>query len=152
MPPLRQRPEDIPELTQHLLESIAASYQQPVPTIDDEALEALKHYRFPGNVRELENILERAFALCEKGTIRRADLGELSGAAPTNDGSAPVSQRPPEENLEDYLARVEREALQEALEASRWNKTAAAKRLGISFRSLRYRLSKLGLDNSEESA
>lgn len=152
MPPLRQRPEDIPELTQHLLESIAASYQQPVPRIEASALETLKNYSFPGNVRELENILERAFALCEKGTIRREDLGELSGATATSCGPVPGSQRPPEENLEDYLARVEREALQEALEASRWNKTAAAKRLGISFRSLRYRLSKLGFDNSEESA
>jgi len=151
MPPLRERPEDIPELTQHLLESIARNYQQPVPKIESAALKALQNYGFPGNVRELENILERAFALCEENTIRREDLGELNGATAINCGPIRSSQRPPEENLEDYLARVEREALQEALEASRWNKTAAAKRLGISFRSLRYRLSKLGFDSSEES-
>ena len=152
MPPLRERAEDIPELTAHLLESIARNYQQPVPKIQADALEALQNYSFPGNVRELENILERAFALCEQNTIRREDLGELTGAVATSCDTAQPTQRPAEENLEDYLARLEREALQEALEATRWNKTAAAKRLGISFRSLRYRLSKLGFDNSEESA
>jgi len=149
MPPLRERPEDIPELIRHLLDTIARNYQQPAPDVEEDALEALKEYGFPGNVRELENILERAFALCEGGIIRREDLGPLAegGILPT--ATAPCT-RLPDENLDDYLARIEREVLEEALAACRWNKTAAAKRLGISFRSLRYRLSKLGLDQQEE--
>ncbi|HIE55988.1 MAG TPA: sigma-54-dependent Fis family transcriptional regulator, partial [Chromatiaceae bacterium] len=151
MPALRDRPTDIPELTRHLLENIAGNYQQPVPKIEREALDTLKNYSFPGNVRELENILERAFTMCEENLIRREDLGELSGISSTTCGPPQGGHRSPGENLEDYLARVEREVLQEALEASRWNKTAAAKQLGISFRSLRYRLSKLGFDSGEEA-
>jgi Response regulator containing CheY-like receiver, AAA-type ATPase, and DNA-binding domains len=150
MPSLRERPEDIPELIRHLLDSIARNYQQPPPRIEADALQALQGYRFPGNVRELENILERAFALCEEGVIRREDLGPLSEASVPAAATTGSCARGPEENLEDYLARIEREALEEALVACRWNKTAAAKRLGISFRSLRYRLSKLGLDQQEE--
>ncbi len=149
MPSLRERPEDIPELTGHLLRSIASNYQQPVPRIERAALKALQQYSFPGNVRELENILERAFALCEGDSIRREDLGPLSAAQPAvaaNAGQQPGCAPRPDENLDDFLARIERDVLEEALVASRWNKTAAAKRLGISFRSLRYRLSKLGLD------
>jgi two-component system response regulator PilR (NtrC family) len=152
MPALRQRPEDIPELTRHLLRSIAGNYQQPVPRIEPEALEALQRYRFPGNVRELENILERAFALCEGNTIRREDLGNLDAAdrgLPAVPADAACARRS-DESLDDYLARIEREILEEALVASRWNKTAAAKRLGISFRSLRYRLSKLGLAGQDD--
>ncbi len=151
MPALRERPEDIPELTRHLLEAIARNYQQPVPRIEPEALDALQHHRFPGNVRELENILERAFALCEDGVIRREDLGPLGGGASPQPLSASVGCGPAEgESLDDFLARIERQVLEEALTACRWNRTAAARKLGISFRSLRYRLAKLGLDGKEE--
>ncbi len=150
MPPLRERPEDVPELVEHLLASIARSYQQPKPRIESDALEALQNHSFPGNVRELENILERAFALCEGGMIRRQDLGPLSRST-TAPNTASGAYRPkPGENLDDFLARIEREVLEETLIECRWNKTAAAKRLGIGFRSLRYRLSKLNLDHSEE--
>lgn len=146
MPSLRQRPEDIPDLTSHLLETIAQNYQLPPPRLDDDALAALQAYTFPGNVRELDNILERAFALCENGIITTDDLGLIS--LPT-DNQTITAQRQPGENLEEYLARVERALLMQALEEARWNKTAAAKKLGVSFRSLRYRLNKLEIENDE---
>ncbi|WP_456404468.1 sigma-54-dependent transcriptional regulator [Thiolapillus sp.] len=146
MPSLRERPQDIPDLTRHLLETIAGNYQQSIPELQDEALDALKNYRFPGNVRELENILERAFALCENNVITLDDLGLLDTADMETSGV----QRLSGENLEDYLARIEREILLQALEESRWNKTSAAGRLGISFRSMRYRLNKLGIATRED--
>ena len=148
MPPLRQRREDIPELINHLLENIAGNYQQPPPGVEAKALAALKDYDFPGNVRELENILERAFALCEDGLITLEDLGPLDAQKTP---CPPGAGRLDGENLEDYLARIERDLLLQALEAARWNKTAAAGRLGISFRSLRYRLSKLGIDKDDNA-
>ncbi len=149
MPSLRQRPEDIPELTQHLLENIAGNYQQPVPRLQEEALNALRTHHFPGNVRELENILERAFALCENGVITLDDLGMLDlPDSPENEAGRP--ERLPGESLEDYLARVEKEILLKALEESGGNKTSAANRLGISFRSFRYRLNKLGIGSKSE--
>lgn len=149
MPSLRKRPEDIPELIDHLLDNIASNYQQPAPGLHKDALAALKNYSFPGNVRELENILERAFALCENSIITLEDLGTLQ--EPKGNCSDSIV-RLDGENLEDYLARIERDILLQALEESRWNKTSAAGRLGISFRSLRYRLSKLGIDNKDEDA
>ncbi|WP_457665111.1 sigma-54-dependent transcriptional regulator [Thiolapillus sp.] len=149
MPSLRKRPEDIPELIDHLLGNIASNYQQPAPGLQKKALAALKNYSFPGNVRELENILERAFALCENSVITLEDLGPLKEPA-GQCASGPA--RRDGENLEDYLARIERDILLQALEESRWNKTSAAGRLGISFRSLRYRLSKLGIDNKDDDA
>ncbi|WP_371415019.1 sigma-54 interaction domain-containing protein [Thiolapillus sp.] len=149
MPSLRKRPEDIPELIDHLLDNIASNYQQPAPGLHKDALAALKKYSFPGNVRELENILERAFALCENSIITLEDLGTLQ--EPKGKCSDSIV-RLDGENLEDYLARIERDILLQALEESRWNKTSAAGRLGISFRSLRYRLSKLGIDNKDEDA
>jgi two-component system response regulator PilR (NtrC family) len=147
MPSLRERMEDIPDLVQHLLGSIAGNYQQPLPILENKALNALKQYAFPGNVRELENILERAFALCEDNTITLDDLGSLN-STPGNT-STDAGARLPNENLEDYLSRIEHDILVEALEASRWNKTAAANMLGISFRSFRYRLSKLNIGNND---
>uniref|UniRef100_UPI003AF67007 helix-turn-helix domain-containing protein n=1 Tax=Thiolapillus sp. TaxID=2017437 RepID=UPI003AF67007 len=96
-----------------------------------------------------ENILERAFALCENSIITLEDLGTLQ--EPKGKCSDSIV-RLDGENLEDYLSRIERDILLQALEESRWNKTSAAGRLGISFRSLRYRLSKLGIDNKDEDA
>ncbi len=147
MPSLRERTEDIPDLIEHLLSSIAGNYQQPVPRLHDKALDALKNYPFQGNVRELENILERAFALCENEIITLEDLGLINSQEAV---STEAKQRLAGESLEDYLARIERDILLQALEASRWNKTSAASKLGISFRSIRYRLSKLGIDNKED--
>lgn len=141
-PPLRNRTEDIPELVEHLLNKLAANNNQQQPSLSKEAMQGLIHYHFPGNVRELENILERALALYDGKTIELDDLNlpcstELPKAEKFN---------PSEISLEDYLEEIEKEALSKALEENRWNKTETAKHLGLTFRSLRYRLKKLGLD------
>ena len=104
----------------------------------------------PGNVRELENILERAMTLCEDGVIKEQDL-RLPADSPVNDGEAQNASEQPvrsgdDGHLQDYLDDIERQRILEALEKTRWNKTQAAKLLGISFRALRYRLEKLDLD------
>ena len=141
MPALRNRREDIPGLIDHILERIARDSNLDKPRVDRKALKQLYDHSYAGNVRELENILERATALCEENMIRSEDLG-IEESAPV---AEPVA-RAPEQNLESYLADVERAAIVESLEATKWNRTAAAKRLGISFRALRYRLEKLGLE------
>jgi len=143
MPPLRERPEDTLVLIEHLLERIAGDYGQTKPEISRQAVKALQYHSFPGNVRELENMLERAFALCEDNIIQQDDLGIDLHSLPNNDTSE--HQQQPGEGLEDYLSRIETDILNKTLEATRWNRTAAAKKLGISFRALRYRLNKLGL-------
>jgi len=148
MPALREHPEDIPLLVDHVLAQIAASGQTAQARIAPEALRQLRHHPFPGNVRELENILERATALCEDNVIQIDDLGLLtdtaaSRALPGDANSDAMADR----GLEDYLAEVERRVILQALEETRWNRTAAARKLGISFRALRYRLEKLGLED-----
>ncbi len=156
MPSLRDRADDIPELADQILTRLAAEYGESKPAIGEPALRSLMSYEFPGNVRELENILERAFTLCENDCIEQADL-QLSdvepvspsenAAAPQAPSSQPVSaELSSGESLEDHLEAIERKLITDALESTRWNKTAAAKRLGITFRALRYRLKKLGLD------
>lgn len=155
VPPLRNRPEDIELLAQHILQRIATEYECPPARLSPDAIERLKSYHFPGNVRELENILERAFTLCDAEEITAADL-HLGSPAPasfpereTGDSTAPASEVSLPDgvmDLESYLESIERQAIEKALEATRWNKTAAAKRLGISFRALRYRLKKLGME------
>jgi two-component system response regulator PilR (NtrC family) len=170
VPSLRERLDDVPDLATELLGRIAADYKLDAPRISDAAMESLKSYHFPGNVRELTNILERAFTLCEDDEIRAEDLS-LSPADTGQRVSAPVAaSSDPEEaasneaatqadksntptampddadNLESYLEGIEKSVIVEALEATRWNKTAAAKKLGITFRALRYRLKKLGLE------
>jgi two-component system response regulator PilR (NtrC family) len=144
LPPLRERPKDIPLLVDHFLTRISAQCDCPKPRLDRAALQQLMGYDYPGNVRELENILERAVALCEEGVIRAEDLqlpNRTPTAAPARSDAAGAG-RP----LEDVLGDVEKRAILEALESTRWNRTAAAKKLGMTLRSLRYRLSKLGLD------
>jgi len=152
LPSLRERPEDIPELAGHILERLGHDHGLTPPRLTPAALEELCNYAFPGNVRELENILERIFTLCEGPGITPADLQLRE---PT---TAPVWIPEPSEipepnsrpamvtDLEGYLEGLERDAITKALEATRYNKTAAAEKLGISFRALRYRLKKLGLD------
>jgi len=157
VPPLRERPDDIPLLASHILGRIAREYECDPAKLTPAAIERLKAYDFPGNVRELENILERAFTLCDEDLIDAGDLHLGAGVAPA--GSIPAVREPDSEagavsapvpegeiDLEGYLESIERQAIEKALEATRWNKTAAAKRLGISFRALRYRLKKLGME------
>jgi two-component system response regulator PilR (NtrC family) len=139
MPSLRERPEDIAPLAQALLGKLAHGR---AVRLDNEALRLLRGYAFPGNVRELENILERALALADGDAIQAADLN--LAPAPTFQPSAETDAPPG--NLQDYLDKVEREALVKALEQTRHNKTAAARLLGVTFRSLRYRLERLGIE------
>jgi two-component system response regulator PilR (NtrC family) len=139
VPGLHERREDIPQLAQHFLTKIGNEVELDVPELSPQALQALMDYPFPGNVRELENILERAFTLCEGDLIEREDL-----QLPDTSHDKPTLQQ--EQPLNSYLDTHEKEAIQQALERSRYNKTAAAKLLGISFRQLRYRLKKLGIE------
>jgi len=135
--PLRERLEDLPELTAHILEKIMADSDGKKTELTTEAEALLSTYHFPGNIRELENILERAMTLCSDGKIEKEDI------------LLPEKLNQEEENaaaLDSMLVDIEKQKILEALEKTRWNKTAAAKLLGISFRALRYRLEKLGLD------
>jgi two-component system response regulator PilR (NtrC family) len=158
VPALRERVEDIPELSRHILDKLCNEAGRPEVRLSDDALQRLRRYRFPGNVRELENILERSLTLCESPEIKVEDLGleplESDVGSPTQETSAingegdaitalPTDDAAP---LDQALEDMERDRIVRALEANRWNKTATAKALGISFRALRYRLKKLGVD------
>ncbi|WPN46498.1 MULTISPECIES: sigma-54-dependent transcriptional regulator [unclassified Pseudomonas] len=143
VPPLRERRDDIEALSSHMLKRLAANTGQAEVKLHPQALDVLKSYRFPGNVRELENMLERAHTLCENKQIEAGDLRLAEGNCAVGDGLPDLTQI---HNLEAYLENVERQLLLQALEQTRWNRTAAAQRLNLSFRSMRYRLKKLGLD------
>lgn len=143
VPPLRARPEDIEPLTKAILERLALNNDSPPTHLQPAALQALLAYGFPGNVRELENLLERAHTLCEGRQIEASDL-RLAEHDPTpSEAGRDLTHVI---DLEDYLQEVERKVILQALEATRWNRTAAAQRLSLSLRSMRYRLKKLGLD------
>ncbi|QFT53487.1 sigma-54 dependent transcriptional regulator [Microbulbifer sp. THAF38] len=162
-PPLRERIEDIPLLVDAIMQRIAKSSGEIPPGITTDAMQALQAYPFPGNVRQLENILERAFTLCEQQEIRCEDLflerdekPQEREAFSTAIESEILSEHQPEntnrfdpsqyKSLDEFLQDIEKEAIESALTKTRWNRTAAAQKLGISFRSLRYRLKKLGLE------
>jgi two-component system response regulator PilR (NtrC family) len=164
VPSLRERIEDVPELAEVLLARIARDEGEEKPRLEKSAIDALCNYSFPGNVRELENMLERALALSEGANITADDLQFSGNAAPTSPpahntnktvATAAVAGGGPQEldleaaygDLEGYLESIEKQIISKALEESRWNRTATAKLLGISFRSLRYRLKKLGLED-----
>jgi two-component system response regulator PilR (NtrC family) len=141
VPSLRERSEDIAVLADAILNRLARRMKIDAPTLAPEAVEALKSYQFPGNVRELENILERAITLSAGGVIGLNDI-QLRATPVAAPAGAPQGPGPLGEQLED----IEREAIVKALEQTRYNKTAAAKLLGMSFRALRYRVKKLGLE------
>ncbi len=142
IPSLRERSEDIAPLTEQFCTRLAAGLSMKPPRLANETLEALKRYPFPGNVRELENILERALTLCNGQEITPQDL-QLPIGDTGMDEQKTFSN---EESLDDYLERIERSAIEKALAQTNQNKTAAAKLLGISFRALRYKLEKLGIE------
>ncbi len=147
VPPLRERPTDIPLLSQHILRKLAEECDLAAPQLADDALTALQAYPFPGNVRELENSLERAFTLSEGDVIRAEDLQLNHTPRPGSSEQDALPITPDGEmDLEHYLESIERQAIDKALEATGGNKTAAAKKLGISFRALRYKLKKLGME------
>lgn len=183
MPALRERPEDIPELTERLLAKLCQTQGIDIPLIADDAKVFIQQLPFHGNVRELENMLERALALCDGQTITVEDLSledmpaQLSDrpvlpwkapvleranepvakavdAAPPASAApatAPGTMLPMDVSLSDYLEDIEKRTILQALEKTNNNKTAAAKLLGISFRTLRYRLSKLGLSKEQDA-
>ncbi len=141
VPSLRERPEDIPLLCEHMLRRTASQWQTDVPKLGPTAIRALQSYSFPGNVRELENILERAMTLCDGDIIQQDDLQLPSHNANGNKGSTVEDL-----SLDSSVENTERELITRALEKARYNKTAAAELLGISFRQLRYRIKKLGIE------
>jgi two-component system, NtrC family, response regulator PilR len=142
VPSLRERPEDVQELAESVLRRLARRMKIPPPVLGRDALEALETYAFPGNVRELENILERAITLSTSGEVHAADIQ----LRPTSDGASAVADAPNAGALGDHLEDIERDAILRALTQTRYNKTAAAKTLGMSFRALRYRIKKLGIE------
>lgn len=165
LPALRERGEDIILLAEHFIEKVCQEWQIPGKTLTERTKTFLLQQYFPGNVRELRNIIERAITLSDSEQI---DLPQLQSAplrsmqpltpaaAPTvHEASMPASSLPsgkqlPAEGLERYLENIEKDLLLNALNQTHWNRTLAAKKLGMSFRSLRYRLKKFGLDSDEE--
>ena len=156
VPPLRERRGDVPQLAAFILKSLAGKSGQEVGRLTPAALDALEAYDFPGNVRELENILERAMAMSDGASIEASDLMlPQRGARPAPTEVAATAGAPAaaaaaapsaDGGLDDYISNIERTAIVKALEESRYNKTAAARKLGITFRALRYKLKKLGID------
>ena len=144
VPALRERLDDVPQLVDVLLDRVAREIGVPRPAISDEAIEKLLSYSYPGNVRELENILERAVTLCTGARIEPGDIQLRHGAGTVD--LADIDDEMESDGLEGQLAHIEREAIVKALEQTRYNKTKAAELLGMSFRQLRYRVKKLGIE------
>ena len=142
VPALRERPDDIAELAETMLRRLGRRMKITEPKLAKDALAALKAYAFPGNVRELENILERAITLSTSGEVHASDIHLRPPSSSQSPGINPSGSAP----LGDHLEDIERDAIVKALESTRYNKTAAAKVLGMSFRALRYRIKKLGLE------
>jgi len=160
VPSLRERPDDIPDLAEAILARLGRRMGIETPAIGPEALQLLRDYPFPGNVRELENVLERALTLCTTGTITPDHIKLRAAARPGGDAASAAGTLAPAAAgglsasagiggpgaLGAQLEDIERDAIVKALEKTRYNKTAAAKLLGMSFRALRYRIKKLGIE------
>lgn len=164
VPPLRERLDDLPGLAANVLARLAAAQGRTPPTVSEDALDALRAYPFPGNVRELENILERSLALADGDTIGVDDLSlprAASAPAAPAAPNAPTASITPAAGIDprtldprdtatsalpSYIEEIERAAIQHALQENRYNKTRTAAALGITFRALRYKLKKLGID------
>ncbi len=146
MPSLREIPEDVPLMVKLVLERLSQQSGVPLPQLGDDAMNALISYDYPGNVRELENILERSLALCDGKLIREADLYLTETHSSSQSGGSSSISGERTQPLHEYLDQIERQQIMKALEQTRFNKTAAAKVLGITFRSLRYRLDRLGIE------
>jgi len=144
VPPLRERSGDIPALVEHILAKLTGANKQDRPVLSASALAALQKYHFPGNVRELENIMERALALYDGNNIESDDLNLPIDA---HKAAKSAEYSPVLGSLEDHLEGIERKAITLVLEENEGDKTAAAKQLGLSFRSLRYRLKQLDMDH-----
>ena len=143
MPALREMGSDVLVIARHVLARLATANGQTLPDFSADALLALQRYDFPGNVRELENVLERALALADGNAITAADL-QLSPCESETEAGI-VHDLEDKYPLQDYLDRVEKQVILEALDKTRFNRTQAAKILGLTFRSLRYRLERLGI-------
>jgi two-component system response regulator PilR (NtrC family) len=164
VPPLRERLDDLPGLAANVLARLAEAQDRTPPTLSEDALDALRAYPFPGNVRELENILERSLALADGEAIGIDDLSlprAPSTPAPAATANAPTASISPAAGIDprtldprdtatsalpSYIEEIERAAIQHALQENRYNKTRTAAALGITFRALRYKLKKLGID------
>lgn len=165
LPPLRERGHDILLLAEHFIQKISAEWQISAKCLTERSKELLLVQYYPGNVRELRNIIERAMTLSDEDYIdlqhlQTAPLRQsMNVAEPTStqmveqtssDGGIVIPKKLPEEGLELFIEKIEKEILLNALNLTHWNRTLAAKKLGMSFRSLRYRLKKFGLDTDEE--
>ena len=142
VPPLRERKQDLPGLCAEILQKIASRHGTPACQVTPDAITVLNQHNYPGNIRELENILERAAALADDHHINKNDLQLHSQPSPLNGSDENTAGN----SIDDTLAESERQRIELALQKTRYNKTRAAELLGISFRSLRYRLKKLGIE------
>jgi two-component system response regulator PilR (NtrC family) len=143
MPSLREMHEDVPQIANRILERLRGNTKAGFSA---QALRELESYDFPGNVRELENIIERALALCQDGIITPTDLQLMPTQQTPAESKAGDTGKYP---LTDYLDRIEREAILGALHQTHFNRTAAAKILGVTFRALRYRMERLSITDED---
>ncbi|MDH5190206.1 MAG: sigma-54 dependent transcriptional regulator [Gammaproteobacteria bacterium] len=141
IPALREHTQDIPLLAEHFLALLGQETNETMPVLSQEAITALQSYPFPGNVRELENILERAMTLCENNQITAQDL-----QLPENSQVEIQQEMNDTKPLDSKLDNIEKEQIVKALQETKYNRTKAAELLGMSYRSLRYRLKKLGIE------
>ncbi len=148
MPALREMREDIPLIAEKILAKLCRETSRPTCTFTKDALAILVKYDYPGNVRELENILERTLAFCSNLQIDKEELQLLNKEISQNTDNLPIIDSDHGLPLQDFLDKLEKDSIIKALNQSRYNRTKAAKTLGITVRSLRYRMERLGLNET----